>query len=127
MTEGETGAGTNMRSSVLADCCEAIIAAVYLDGGPRAASGFVKRLWQPLLRDVEPRVAKTALQEWLQGRGQPLPEYTVVNRSGPSHNPEFTVELVVSGREPVRATGSSKRAAELKAAQMMLSAIEETS
>lgn len=123
MTEGEAGAGTNTRKSVLADCCEAIIAALYLDGGPEIAAAFVRRLWQPILREAEPRVAKTALQEWLQGRGLPLPEYTVVERTGPSHKPEFTVELVVSGREPVRATGPSKRAAELEAAQTMLDRI----
>lgn len=127
MTDGEAGAGTNTRTSVLADCCEAIIAAVYLDGGPDAATAFVGRLWRPLLMEIEPRVAKTALQEWLQGRGLPLPEYNVVERTGPSHKPEFTVELVVSGREPVQATGSSKRAAELKAAQIMLDRIGEPS
>jgi ribonuclease III len=127
MTEGEAGAGTNTRKSVLADCCEAVIAATYLDGGPEAAAAFVRRLWQPLIKDVEPRVAKTELQEWLQGRGLPLPEYSVVDRTGPSHNPEFTVELAVSGQGPVRASGTSKRAAELKAAQMMLEQIGEIS
>lgn len=125
MTEGEAGAGTNTRNSVLADCCEAVIAAIYRDGGPDAAAEFVGRLWRPLLQDVAPRAAKTALQEWLQGRGLPLPEYTVVERTGPSHNPEFTIELVVSGREPVRATGPSKRAAELEAARTMLGRLGE--
>jgi ribonuclease-3 len=125
MTDGEVGAGTNTRESVLADCFEAIIAAMYLDGGPRAAQSFVGRLWKPLLEGVEPRVAKTALQEWLQGRGLPLPEYTVVERTGPSHQPKFTIELAVSGRQPVRATGPSKRAAEQSAAQEMLERIGE--
>lgn len=123
MTDGEAGAGTNTRNSVLADCFEAVIAAMYLDGGPEAATSFVRRLWRPLIKDAEPRVAKTELQEWLQGRGLPLPEYRVVDRAGPSHNPEFTVELTVNGRPPVRATGASKRAAELKAAQTMLEQI----
>lgn len=120
MTAGEAAAGTNARNSVLADCCEAVIGALYVDGGLEAAGEFIRRVWEPLIRDVEPRVAKTELQEWLQGRGLPLPEYTVVERTGPSHQPVFTVELTVSGREPVRASGSSKRAAELRAAGEML-------
>jgi ribonuclease III len=123
MTEGEANAGTNTRNSVLADCCEAIIGAIYLDGGLEAARTFIRRTWETAMRDVEPRVAKTELQEWLQGRGLPLPEYTVVERTGPSHNPEFTVELTVSGQPAVRATGASKRAAELVAAHRMLEQI----
>ena len=123
MTDGEAAAGTNARDSVLADCCEAVIGALYLDGGLGAANGFIRRVWEPLIQDVEPRVAKTELQEWAQGRGLPLPKYTVVERSGPPHNPEFTVELTVSGREPVRANGPSKRTAELRAAGEMLQMI----
>ena len=123
MTEGEANAGTNTRNSVLADCCEAVIGAIYLDGGLDAARTFIRRAWETAMRDVEPRVAKTELQEWLQGRGLPLPEYTVIERTGPSHNPEFTVELRVSGQPEVRATGASKRAAELLAAHRMLEQI----
>lgn len=123
MTDGEAAAGTNARDSVLADCCEAVIGAMYMDGGLDAAGTFIRRLWKPLIRDVEPRVAKTALQEWLQGRGLPLPEYNVVECTGPSHKPVFTVELTVSGQKPVRATGPSKRAAELSAASEMLELI----
>lgn len=123
MTDGEAAAGTNARDSVLADCCEAVIGALYLDGGLGTAGDFIHRVWEPLIEDVEPRVAKTELQEWLQGRGLPLPEYTVVERSGPSHKPEFTVELTVSGRDPVRASGPSKRAAEILAAGEMLEMI----
>ena len=125
MTDGEASAGTNARRSVLADCCEAVIGAIYLDGGLGAAGAFVRRIWGPLLKEVEPRVAKTELQEWLQGRGLPLPEYIVVDRTGPSHNPEFTVELSVTGQNPVRAIGRSKREAELAAAGMMLKQIGE--
>lgn len=125
MSDGESAAGTRDRRSVLADCCEAIIGALYRDGGLEAARAFVHRLWLPLIDDVEPRVAKTELQEWLQARGLPLPEYVVVDREGPPHQPVFTIELTVSGQEPVRATGRSKRAAELEAAEMMLERIGE--
>ena len=127
MSDGESAAGTRDRRSVLADCCEAIIGALYRDGGLEAARTFVHRLWLPLIDDVEPRVAKTELQEWLQARGLPLPEYVVVDREGPPHQPLFTIELTVSGQEPVRATGRSKRAAELEAAEMMLERIGERS
>ena len=123
MTDGEAAAGTNARASVLADCCEAVIGAVYIDGGLDAARDFIRRVWEPLVQEVEPRVAKSELQEWLQGRGLPLPEYKVVESTGPSHKPAFTVELTVSGQDPVRATGPSKRAAELRAAGEMLQLI----
>ena len=125
MTEGEAAAGTNDLSSVLADCCEAVIGALYVDGGIDAAASFIRRIWTPLIENVEPRVAKTELQEWLQGRGLPLPEYIVVERTGPPHKPVFTVELTISGYEPVRAIGPSKRVAELAAAGRMLEQIGE--
>lgn len=127
MTEGEAAAGTNDRASVLADCCEAVIGAVYRDGGLEAASELVRRHWQPLLAKVEPRVAKTELQEWAQGRGLALPMYTVVDRTGPAHAPEFTVQLEVETQNPVRATGASKQAAEQAAAAEMLNIIQEIS
>lgn len=124
MTDGESAAGTRDRRSVLADCCEAVIGAIYRDGGLDAARQFVTRLWLPLIDEVEPRVAKTELQEWLQARALPLPEYVVVEREGPPHQPLFTVELTVSGQDPVRAVGRSKRAAELEAATIMLERIQ---
>ena len=127
MTEGEVAAGTNDRASVLADCCEAVIGAVYRDGGLEAATTLVRRFWEPLVETVEPNVAKTELQEWAQGRGLPLPRYTVVDRQGPAHAPVFTIELEVSGREPARATGPSKQTAEQAAAAEMLATIQESS
>ena len=125
MTEGDAAAGTNERSSVLADCCEAVIGAVYRDGGLDAVKTLVRRLWVPLLAEVEHRVAKTELQEWAQGRGLPLPRYTVVDRQGPAHAPEFTIELEISGETPVRAAGPSKQAAEQAAAAEMLDIVRE--
>ena len=92
MTDGEAAAGTNERDSVLADCCEAIIGSVYCDGGLDAASMLVRRYWIPLLAEVEPRVAKTELQEWVQGRGLPLPKYTS-SISRARARPEFTMSL----------------------------------
>ena len=121
--QGETAAGTHQRGSVLADCLEAVIGAVYRDGGLDEARRLVWRLWEPLIDEVEPRVAKTELQEWAQGHGLPLPVYEVVKREGPAHKPVFTVELTVSGRDPIRASGESKREAEQEAAALMLERI----
>lgn len=124
--QGEAAAGTNKRISVLADCMEAVIGAVYRDGGLEPARALVHRIWEPLIDEVEPRAAKTALQEWLQGRGLPLPVYEVVGREGPPHDPVFTVELTVAGQDPVRASGTSKRTAEQEAAARMLEIVGET-
>ena len=111
---------------VLADCCEAVIAALYLDGGLDAARGFVEAQWEELLAaDPEPpRDPKTALQEWAQGRGRPLPHYSEVERSGPDHAPSFVVEVNVQGLPPQRGQGPSKRVATRLAAERMLALVE---
>ncbi|HCH56948.1 MAG TPA: ribonuclease III [Rhodospirillaceae bacterium] len=127
MTDGEAAAGTNERDSVLADCCEAIIGSVYRDGGLDAATTLVRRYWIPLLVEVEPRVSKSELQEWVQGRGLPLPRYTVVDRQGPAHAPEFTIELKIATEAPILATGTSKQAAEQAAAAEMLALVQKKS
>lgn len=127
MTNGEAAAGTNERDSVLADCCEAIIGSVYRDGGLDAATTLVRRYWIPLLVEVEPRVSKSELQEWVQGRGLPLPRYTVVDRQGPAHAPEFTIELKIATEDPILATGTSKQAAEQAAAAEMLAVVRKKS
>ena len=127
MTDGEAAAGTNERDSVLADCCEAIIGSVYRDGGLDAATTLVRRYWIPLLVEVEPRVSKSELQEWVQGRGLPLPRYTVVDRQGPAHAPEFTIELKIATEDPILATGTSKQAAEQAAAAEMLAVVRKKS
>lgn len=127
MTDGEAAAGTNERDSVLADCCEAIIGSVYRDGGLNAATTLVRRYWIPLLVEVEPRVSKTELQEWVQGRGLPLPRYTVVDQQGPAHAPAFTIELKISTEDPILATGTSKQAAEQAAAAEMLARVQKKS
>jgi ribonuclease III len=109
-------------AGILADALEALIAAVYLDGGFAAAASFVRRWWEPLIAGMErpPREPKTALQEWAQGRGLALPIYELVATSGPDHAPRFTVTASVAGAEPAAATASSKRAAETQAAALLL-------
>lgn len=122
LSRGEEEAGGRRNPGLLADAAEALIAAIYLDGGFDAAKEVVERLWRELIeRDASPpKDAKTLLQEWAQGRGLPLPVYRETERSGPPHAPLFRVEVGVEGLPPVNATGPSKRVAERAAAELLL-------
>ena len=121
VSPGEARAGVKRRATVLADALEAALGALYLDGGMAAARRFVRRAWEPVMAgQVEPpKDAKTALQEWAQQRGMPLPHYALASREGPPHAPLFVVEVAVDG---CRGTGTagSKRAAEQAAAVDLL-------
>ena len=99
-----------------------MIAALYLDGGLEAAQSFITKQWAKQLGAVAvmPVEPKTALQEWAQGHGRPLPSYSVVRSVGAAHDPVFEVKVEVKGLEPASAEGSSKRAAEKAAALTML-------
>ena len=126
LSRSEAAAGAAANPGILADACEALIAAIYLDGGFEAASTFVRRFWEPLIDEMEepPRDPKTALQEWAQARGLALPAYELVATSGPDHAPLFTVRARVVGADPTTATASSKRSAEANAAAMLLGRLE---
>ncbi|HVV41535.1 MAG TPA: ribonuclease III [Nitrobacter sp.] len=115
-------AGARLRSSVLGDICEAVIGAVYLDGGYAAAAAFVERNWLERMRKpVRPlRDPKTVLQEWAQGKGLPTPVYREIERTGPHHDPRFRVAVELPGLEAAEGTGGSKRAAEKAAASAMI-------
>ncbi|NVN86291.1 MAG: ribonuclease III [Rhodopseudomonas sp.] len=116
------GAGARLRKSVLGDICEAVIGAVFLDGGYPAAAKFVERNWiERMRKPVRPlRDAKTVLQEWAQGKGLPTPVYREVERTGPHHDPQFRVAVDLPGLAPAEGVGGSKRAAEKVAASVML-------
>jgi ribonuclease-3 len=118
----ESNAGGRRRIAILADVCEALIGAVYLDGGYEAAAALIDKFWSERLHALArpPRDAKTTLQEWAQGRGLPTPAYREVQRTGPHHNPEFRVAVDLPGKEATEGTGRSKRAAEQAAAAAML-------
>ncbi|WP_025898755.1 ribonuclease III [Sneathiella glossodoripedis] len=108
--------------SLLEDCIEALIAALYLDGGLKAAKTFVVKYWWPRF-DAEHAARKdpkSALQEWAAKGGRGVPSYVVVEEKGPDHDPEFTVEVSVEGCKSQTATGPSKRQAEKLAAKLML-------
>ena len=122
LSPAEAASGAARSPAILADVLEAVIAAIYLDGGFDAAFAFVERWWGPRLADMErpPRDPKTLLQEWAQGRGLPLPEYRLLGTSGPDHALQFTIAVRVGGHEEASATASSKRAAETAAAAALL-------
>ena len=118
----EANAGGRTRPAILADVCEALIGAVYLDGGFVAASALVARLWEARLRTTaQPlRDPKTVLQEWAQARGLPTPAYREIARSGPDHDPVFRVTVQLPKLDPAEGSGRSKRAAEQAAAAAMM-------
>ncbi len=122
ISKSEEEAGGRANPGLLADAMEAVIAALYLDGGMEAAAAFIRRHWTELMEEdtLPPQDAKTALQEWAQGRGLDLPLYREIGRQGPPHAPTFVIEVAVEGAEPIEARGSSKRAAEQEAARAML-------
>ena len=120
--EGEILGGARKNKAILADACEAIIGAVFLDGGYEAARGLVERAFgERLMKPVRPlRDAKTALQEWAQGKGYQTPTYTERGRSGPDHAPVFVVAARINGLTDAEARGPSKRLAEQAAAEAFL-------
>lgn len=126
LSRGEDDSGGRDNPSLLADVCEAVIAALYLDGGLPVVEDFIRRYWTPMMsRSLKPPVdAKTALQEWLQGRGRPLPVYRIVDRTGPDHAPEFTIEVAAGSGKSAVGTGASRRVAEQNAATALLKIME---
>ena len=118
----ESNSGGRARTAILADVCEALVGAVFLDGGYDAAAALVDRLWGERVRvpTRQLRDPKTMLQEWAQARGLPTPAYKEVERIGPHHNPEFRVAVSLPEREPAEGRGRSKRVAEQAAAAAML-------
>jgi ribonuclease-3 len=119
-SEEEGGGRTN--PAILADALEALIGALYLDGGWPVAAEFIREHWEPRLAQMHgpPQDAKTALQEWTQSRGLGLPSYRVIGTSGPAHAPIFEIAVGLSDATEVTASGNSKRAAEQAAAERLL-------
>jgi ribonuclease-3 len=118
----ENNAGGRTRIAILADVCEALVGAVFVDGGYDAAVKLVEKLWGERMRTpVRPlRDPKTILQEWAQARGLPTPTYREVARTGPQHNPVFRVAVVLPGKDVCEGVDRSKRGAEQAAAAALL-------
>jgi ribonuclease III len=119
---GEARGGGRKKEAILGDVCEALIGAVFVDGGFEGAEKVVLAAWgERVTADAEPaRDAKTAVQEWAQSRAIPAPRYEEVERSGPAHAPHFVMRVLLDGFEPEIGAASSKRAAEQAAAQAFL-------
>jgi len=126
LADNERASGGAAKPTILADACEAVLGAIYRDGGLAPAASFVRKHWQERLEAAikPPADAKTALQEWAQGRGLKLPEYREVGREGPAHAPKFAVEVAVQDRSPARGVGRTKREAERDAATKLLAELE---
>ena len=118
----EARPGSKAMTALLGNGCEALIAAIYLDGGFEAAQRFVLQFWADLFEQVKEisADAKSALQEWAHQTAESLPDYDVIGRTGPDHAPIFTVSVVVKGYASVEASGSSKREAQQNAAEALL-------
>ena len=118
----ETMSGGRRKTALLGDGMEAVIAAVYLDGGYTAAQALIRRLWGDRIEtvDADARDAKTALQAWAQARGEAPPDYVEIAREGPDHAPRFTIEAQLSDGRKAAATATSKRQAEQLAARALL-------
>ncbi len=125
VAEGESRAGVRTLPSVLADAVEALLGALYLDGGLEPARQFVRRAWAEAIETQAepPKDPKTALQEWLLARGRPLPEYVVLSRAGPSHEPLFVVEAR-AGELAGTGSAGSKQMAERRSAAALLETLK---
>ncbi|WP_338723239.1 ribonuclease III [Devosia sp. XK-2] len=120
--ESEARSGGAGKDAILGDITEAIIGAIYLDGGLEPARAFVERLFEEFLADGQANRAdaKTTLQEWAQARGLEPPSYVLVERTGPDHAPEFTIGVELAGFDRLEAVGPSKKIAEHRAAELFL-------
>lgn len=122
MAPNEAAGGGRDKPAILANACEAVLGALYLDGGLEAASRFVEAHWRRRLLEAEAagKDPKTQLQELVQGPSVPPPSYRVLGQEGPAHDPVFTVEVEVCGRGSATGRGSSRRRAEQDAAASLL-------
>lgn len=125
LSEGEEASGGRVRESTLGDACEAIIGAIFQEGGLTPARKFIEHGWRRQFANApsEMKDPKTLLQEWAQGQGLPLPDYTVIQRAGPDHAPVFEIKVSVDARGDAIASGPSKRDAERNAAARLLQSL----
>lgn len=126
MSKGEVQAGGRDNPNMLSDAMEALMAALYLDGGLEAARGFIVPLWDPLIEAAKapPKDAKTSLQERTQALRIGLPKYELFEQTGPDHSPIFVVNVFVQGQPSCEGEGKSKREAEQAAAANMLEILQ---
>lgn len=126
LSDSERAGGGADNENMLADGLEALFGALYLDAGLAPCAALIERLWGERVNilSAPPQDPKTALQEWAQQRGLPLPLYELTERSGPDHAPQFTLSVTVQGFKPVQATGNTRRAAEKESARILLAELK---
>lgn len=126
LSESEEASGGRSNKRNLENAVEALIGAIYTDGGMEIARQFIVLRFAARISDMQapPQDAKTGLQEWAQGRGLPLPVYALVEQSGPSHAPSFIVSVAVEGHSPAQAQAGNKREAERQAAELLLAQVK---
>ncbi len=122
MSLAEDAAGGRDKTRILGDACEALLGALYIDGGLEAVSDVFERFWADEFerKNSGERDPKTRLQEWAQSRGLPTPKYKIISQTGPDHRPSFIIEAIISGLAPQRGEGGSRRIAERAAADALL-------
>jgi len=122
---GDKETAKRSQPSVAADTLEAVLGALYLDGGLEPAKVFITQRWGALMEEdlSPPKDAKTALQEWAQARGLGLPIYELVNREGPDHAPTFTMSVAIKDHGMKNGTGGSRRSAEQAAAEALFATL----
>ncbi|XBQ15880.1 MAG: ribonuclease III [Oceanicaulis sp.] len=122
LSPAEERLGGREKPSILADACEAVIGALFLDGGLEAARAFFDTYWADEIEGLRkrPKDAKSALQEWAAAQGLGVPQYETLGQKGPDHRPVFEVEVRVEGLSPMRGEGGSKQAAQRAAADALL-------
>ncbi len=122
LAASEARTGGRKKPVILADACEALLGAVFIDGGLEAAQAVIHKFWEPLIDAISPGAAdaKTALQEYAQSKKRGLPKYVELERSGADHAPIFTVEVTVEGYKPAQGIGPSLKKAQQAAAEALL-------
>jgi ribonuclease-3 len=118
----EAKSGGRNKASIIADVCESVIGAVFLDGGYDAAVKFVEKYWKQRAQNSKGRLRdpKTMLQEWGQARGLPPPAYRQIERKGPDHRPTFRIAVELPGLDAAEGEGHTKRDAQQAAASALL-------
>jgi ribonuclease III len=129
VSDSEAESGGRDKETILADACEAILAAIFIEAGFLKVRDIVRKHWQPRVEKLpeEAADAKSSLQEWAQSQGLALPTYTEILRVGPDHAPHFTSEVRVDAKRAARGMGASKRAAEQEAAAALLTRLRKKS
>ena len=124
-SESEAASGGAENNHILADVLEALIGALYIDGGFEQCQRLIETHWQDILHLMSspPQHPKTSIQEWAQANGLPLPNYEIVSQSGPDHAPVFKVSVTVKGHPPITAEGRSRADAEKEVAALFMAGV----